>query len=379
MVNTLIIGASFSGLASAACLHQYEIDYRIIEKHDQIATPWRNHYDRLHLHTHKAGSNLPHKKFAKDIPRYPSRQQVIDYLEDYRKTFQIEPEFSTRALKIKRVSGTWITETTKGMLCSKNLIMATGAFSQPKPLDFSGLGTFPGRAIHSSQYKTGKEYQGKKVLVVGFGNSACEIAIDLYEQDAIPTMAVRSPVNIVPRDLLGIPILQFSSLLNRLPPPLADKLSRPFIQMAIGNVESLGLKKPPYGPLEQIWRDMKSPILDIGTLKHIRQGHIRIAGDIDHIENKTIHFKNGTKEDFDAIIAGIGFYRDYAEIVETDKSRFEDLNLPVRKQKYFGKDGLYFCGYWISPTGQIREIARDAQMIAAHINSARSISPPERR
>lgn len=379
MVNTLIVGASFSGLASAACLHQYDIDYRIIEKHHQIATPWRNHYDRLHLHTPKAGSNLPHKKFAKNIPRYPSRQQVIDYLEDYRKTFQIEPEFDTQALKIKRVDGTWITETTRGLFCSENIIMATGAFSQPKPLDFPGLETFPGRALHSSQFKTGKDYQGKKVLVVGFGNSACEIAIDLYEQGAMPTMAVRSQVNIVPRDLLGISIVQLSSLLSVLPPPIADKISSPFIEMAIGDVETLGLKKPPYGPLEQIWRDMQSPILDIGTLKHIRQGHIGIESDLDYIDHKTIYFKNGTKEDFDAIIAGIGYYRDYAEIVETDKSRFEDLKLPVRKQKYFGKDGLYFCGYWISPTGQIREIARDALQIAAHINSARSISQQGRQ
>ncbi len=72
-------------------------------------------------------------------------------------------------------------------------------------------------------------------------------------------------------------------------------------------------------------------------------------------------------EEFDAIIAAIGYYCDYANILEVDKTRFEDLKSSVNKQKYFGKDGLYFCGFWIAPTGQIREIALDAQKIAKDI------------
>ena len=83
--NTLIIGASMSGLASAASLQKQNIEYIIIETQNQVATPWRNHYDRLHLHTSKRFSNLPFRKFGRIIPRYPSRQQVVDYLDDYQK------------------------------------------------------------------------------------------------------------------------------------------------------------------------------------------------------------------------------------------------------------------------------------------------------
>jgi indole-3-pyruvate monooxygenase len=374
MVNTLIVGASISGLACAACLHQHEIDYQLIEQHDQIATPWRNHYERLHLHTPKSGSSLPFKKFAHNIPRYPSRAAVVDYLEDYRKTFEIEPRFGTRALKIKHAAGAWITETSNGLYCSQRLIMATGPFSKPNPVSFPGLDTFPGPAMHSSQYKSAKAFKNQNVLVVGFGNSACEIAIDLYEQGARPTMAVRSPVNIVPREVLGIPIVQLSSLLGVLPPQMADSLSKPVIRWAIGNVKRLGLAQPPYGPLKQIQKDMRAPVLDIGTVKHIRKGHIKIEEDIDHIEGHTVYFKNKNHADFDAIIAAIGFYRDYAEFLEVDKTRFEDLNYPIHKQQHFGKDGLYFCGYWISPIGQIQEIASDAKKIAAHISSSRNLT-----
>ena len=102
-------------------------------------------------------------------------------------------------------------------------------------------------------------------------------------------------------------------------------------------------------------------------MKHIRKGHIKVYQGIDHIEGNTVHFSDGEKADFDAIVAGIGFDRNNAEIVAVDKSRFKDLDVSAAKQKYFGKDGLYFCGFWIAPTGQIREIASEAQKIAKDI------------
>lgn len=365
--NTLIIGASISGLAAAACLHRQKIEYLILEKQDRVAAPWHNHYDRLHLHTSKGFSNLPYKKFGKTIPRYPSRQEVIAYLEDYQRTFDIHPLFNTEAVTVGKTDGYWLTETSGGQFRSKYLIMATGAYGRPRPIRFKGIETFPGRVLHSYEYRFGRDFKGQHVLLIGFGNSACEIAVDLYEQGATPSMSVRSPVNVVPRDVLGLPVLRLSLLMNRLPPRIADALSTPLVKWLIGDLSMLGLRKMPYGPLEQIRRDGKAPVLDIGTIRHIREGHIKIHDDIDHIDGKTIHFTDGKKGAFDAIVAGIGYYRDYAEIVKIGPHRFEDLRVSIDHQKYFGHDGLYFCGYWVSPTGQIREIASDAKKIARDI------------
>jgi indole-3-pyruvate monooxygenase len=365
--EALIVGASISGLASASSLQKQRVEYIVIEKQSQVAAPWRNHYDRLHLHTNRRVSNLPYKKFDNTIPRYPTRQQVVDYLEDYQREFNINPIFNTEAKSIRKENDYWITETANETFKSKWLIMATGAFGKPKPVNFKGMESFTGRIMHSYGYKTGKDFKGQKVLVVGFGNSACEIAIDLYEQGAIPSMAVRSPVNVIPRDILGIPILELSLLMSRLPPRVADSINAPLMRLLFGDITKLGLKKMPYGPFEEIQRDRNIPVLDIGVIKHIRKGHITIYGGIDYIEGKTIYFSEDRQADLDAIIAGIGYYRDYAEIIDVDKTRFEDLKLPVNKQKYFGKDGLYFCGFWIGPTGQIREIASDAQKIAKDI------------
>src|SRR6185436_17909386 len=130
------------------------------------------------------------------------------------------------------------------------------------PVVFKGMESFPGKILHSYEYKTGKDFTGQKVLVVGFGNSACEIAIDLYEQGAVPFMAVRSPVNVIPRDVMGIPILELSQLMSRLPPRLADTINAPLINILVGNIKKLGLRKLPYGPFEQIRKDGSIPLLD---------------------------------------------------------------------------------------------------------------------
>lgn len=366
--NTLIIGASVAGLASAGSLTKAGIDYIIIEKHNQVAMPWRNHYDRLHLHTNKSLSALPYKKFPADAETYPERLKVVEYLDDYKKEMNINPMFNTEATSVRKEGGFWITDTTNGAIKSKNVIMATGPFGQARTINFKGMESFGGKIVHSSQYKTGKDYKGQKVLVVGFGNSGCEIALDLHEQGASPSMSVRSAVNVLPRDILGIPILQLGLLMAPLPPRLADKLNAPLMNLLVGDITKLGLKKLPYGPLEQIQKDQSVPLLDIGTLKLIKDGNCTIYDDIDHISGKTVHFKDGKKQEFDAIVAAIGYNKGFeGDVVKVDKSRFEDLNMSVNKQKYFGKDGLYFCGFWVSPTGQIREISLDAQKIAKDI------------
>jgi len=348
--NTLIIGASMAGLACAAALQKRGIGYIIIEKEGQTAMPWRNHYERLHLHTNKGRSGLPFKKWGVTIPRYPDRQQVIDYIDDYQKEFSIEPVFNTTAMDMRKEGRRWITETTDGVFESGSLIMATGAYGKPRPVIFKGLETYPGTVLHSCEYKTGAAFKGKKVLVVGFGNSACEIAIDLYEKGAEPIMAVRSAVNVIPRDILGVPVLELSILLSHLPPPVADAISAPLIRWLIGDIRKLGLRKKPFGPLEQIAREGKAPVLDIGTIQHIRDGHIKIYGDIDHIEGDLVYFNDGRKEAFHAIVACIGYDQNYIGLVPGDG------------------DGLYFCGYRISPTGQIREISSDAKRIAKDIS-----------
>ena len=366
-VNTIIIGSSAAGLACAAKLKKRGVQYKIIEKHSNVAHAWRNHYDRLHLHTNKNASNLPFVEFPKQTPKYPTRLQIVQYLENYYKALDIRPSFNVEAKKIQRADSVWVIQTNKGIIKSKNVIVCTGNTNIPKKYSKQGLESFSGKVLHSSEYKNGKEFNGKKVLVVGFGNSVGEIAMCLHEHGAKPTLSVHSPVNVIPRDILGIPALQIGIWQSKLPVQLADRLNQPLIRFLIGNVEKYGLKKLPYGPIEQIVKHHQIPLLDIGTIDLIKQGQINVLGDVYFINKDMIQFEDNTEERFDAIILAIGYETGLNHFIAIDATRQADIKQNILSRKQFGKDNLYFCGFYVAPTGMLREIALESEIIADRI------------
>jgi len=367
ITNTLIAGAGPAGLASAACLQRAGIEYLILEKNPKIAMPWRNHYDRLHLHTRKNASALPFKSFAASTPAYPSRHDVVSYLEDYAREKNIQPIYNAEIVSMKKVNGHWITDTNNGTYQSLKVIIATGMNNKPVMASWKGLDSFNGIIMHSSQYKNGLEFAGKDVLVVGAGNSGCEQAICLYEHGARAALSMRSAVNVLPRDIFGFSVLQVGSLTRMLPPGIADKINAPLIKLLVGDITKIGFKKPVYGPLEQIEKLKKIPILDIGTIKLIRQGHIKLYGGIDRIEGNTVCFENNKQHHFDAVILATGYRSDLESFLDPAYISMDDLSKPYGKRPGRGKDGLYFCGFYLSPRGMLREISIEAENIAADI------------
>ena len=220
MEKVVVIGASTAGLACAAHLKKAGIPFRLLEKHAVVGNAWRNHYDRLHLHTNKGNSTLPFVEYGRDIPKYPSKQQVIDYLENYVREMDLQPEFNTTVNRLSKEDEHWLIETNKGTIQSEHVIVCTGNTNKARRVNKPGLDSFPGKIIHSSEYKNGNEFKDQNVLVMGFGNSACEIAMDLHENGAKASLSVRSAVNVIPRDILGIPVLAIGIVQGGLPPRL---------------------------------------------------------------------------------------------------------------------------------------------------------------
>lgn len=363
----LIIGASAAGLACAACLQKRGMEYLILEKQAAVASAWRQHYDRLHLHTNKGLSNLPYFPFDAALPRYPARADLVSYLEQYAQHFNIQPIFNAEVLSAKKEGESWVVQTNNETYQTQNLIIATGLTHTPKPARFEGMEGFPGEILHSSQYKNGAKFKGKSVLVVGFGNSACEQAIDLHEHGAFPAMSVRSEVNVLPRDILGVSILQLGLFMNNFPPQVGDTINAPLIRLLVGDLNKLGLKKSPDGPMTQIRKTGRIPLLDIGTIALIREGKIRVFDDIERMEGSKVFFKNGKAEDFDAIVLATGYEHKLEKMLELDETRLADLKKPMKQRSTQGKDGLYFCGFYVSPTGMLREMGIEARLIAEAI------------
>lgn len=363
--DTVVIGAGPAGLATAACLTRAGIPFVILEREHRVGAAWHRHYVRLHLHTDKNRSALPFFPYPQHYPRYPSRLQVIEYLEDFARHFEVQPRLGQSVASVQHVDGLWQTMTADTTYMSRAVVVATGYNGAPHVPSWPGQELFGGEIVHSSAYRTGGPYRGKTVLVVGFGNSGGEIAIDLWEHGARVALAVRSPINIIPRDLLGMPILAIAIPLNRLPPRLADMLTAPTLRLVFGNLTRLGLRKPPYGPFAQIRLRARVPLIDVGTVDLIRKRHVQVRPEIERFTRDGVVFAGGEEARFDAVILATGFRPALAFLDEASAGLDTHDNPVARGREVL--PGLYLCGFYVSPTGMLREIAMEAKSIACEI------------
>jgi indole-3-pyruvate monooxygenase len=179
----------------------------------------------------------------RSYPRFPSRDQVVAYLEDYARTFSIAPRFGEELVEARRGEGAWELKTRTARFRARALVLATGYNAVPLRPRWPGMEGYRGVLLHSAEYRSGEPFRGQDVLVVGFGNSGGEIAIDLFEHGARPSIVVRGTVNLLPRELLGIPILTWALALSLLPPRVADLLAAPLLRLTFANLALLGLRK----------------------------------------------------------------------------------------------------------------------------------------
>ena len=362
--DAVIIGAGPAGLACAVTLRAAGLDATVLEKADHVGAVWRRHYDRLHLHTDRNHSGLPGMAMPKAYPVYPSRAQVVDYLERYAAQFGIAPVFQTAVSRIGRDGALWRVETARSSIAAPIVVVATGIADAPYRPSWPGLETYSGVLIHSSAYRNPEPYAGKRVLVVGFGNSGGEIALDLANAGVDVALAVRGPVQVIPRDLLGFPILWWVILYRRLPARLVDVINAPVLRLAVGNFEKLGLRRAAKGPRQMIEEDGRVPLIDIGTLAKIRDGSIKVRGGIDRLTLDGVVFTGAAGEKFDAVILATGFRPDLRRMIPDVEGIFDAHGMPLVTGRATAAPGLYFCGQITVPTGQLREIAIEAQRIA---------------
>lgn len=362
--DAIVVGAGPAGLACGATMRAAGLNVTVIEKADNVGSAWRRHYDRLHLHTDRKHSGLPGMAMPRGFPLYPSRVQVVEYLENYAVRFDIRPVFGTEVSRLWRNDTRWRADTAKGPVTAPVVVVATGMARAPYRPSWPGMEAYRGVIVHSSEYRNPAPYLGKRVLVVGFGNSGGEIALDLVEAGVDVALAVRGPVQILPRDLLGLPILTWAILYQHLPARLVDTINAPILRLALGSMEKLGLRRAAKGPRQMIEEDGRVPLIDVGTLAKIRDGSIKLRAGINRLTPEGAVFADGSVEQFDAIILATGFRPDLRPLIPDVEGVFDAYGMPRVTGRAMGAPGLYFCGQIASPTGQLREIGLEALRIA---------------
>jgi NADPH-dependent 2,4-dienoyl-CoA reductase/sulfur reductase-like enzyme len=362
--DAIIIGAGPAGLACAMTMRTAGLKAAVLEKAGTVGSAWRRHYDRLHLHTDRRHSGLPDMAMPKSYPAYPSRAQMVDYLESYAARFDVRPTFDAAVSRIRPDGAQWRAETTQGPFSAPVVVVATGMAETPYRPAWPGSETYRGLLIHSSDYRNPQAFSGQRVLVVGFGNSGGEIALDLANSGIDVTLAVRGPVQILPRDLLGFPILSWAILQRPLPARLVDALNAPILRLAVGSIEKLGLQRAAKGPRQMIEEVGRVPLIDIGTLAKIRDGSIGTRGGIDRFTPDGVVFADGREGKFDAVVLATGFRSDLRRLIPDADGVLDEHGAPRVTGRATAAPGLYFCGHIVSPTGQLREIGIEARRIA---------------
>ena len=151
--DVIIVGAGPAGLACAASMGALGLNATVLEKENTVGSVWRRHYDRLHLHTDRGHSGLPGMAMPRAYPTYPSRKQVVEYLEGYAAHFRLQPVFNTTVLKIARNGSQWIADMNKGAVSAPVVVIATGWADFPyRPL-WPGSNGFQGNLIHSRRHR----------------------------------------------------------------------------------------------------------------------------------------------------------------------------------------------------------------------------------
>lgn len=381
-VDAVVIGAGAAGLAAAACVRRRGLSVLALEAGDEIGAQWRSRYSRLHLHTEKESSGLPYVPFPDHVPMYPSRRDVADYLAAYRVQMRVPVAFGERAESVGPAGGDggdgarWEVRTASGRTVrAGSVVVAIGDSAVPIAPVFDGEREhFGGRAVHSSELRSCEELRGKRVLVVGFGNSGAEIALGACEHGAAAVESVvRSAQSIVTRDLLQpVNMLNNATVAQALwtfllPLPAQD-----------ANFKVLRLADPERGvrksdaKFSDLLAANRPPLLDIGTLDLIRRGDIVVRPAIQRFEaGGRVRFDDGTVAGpFDVVIKATGFSNGLADLVGPDVAR-QHLDPATGRPLAFGREavpgsGLYFNGYK-DHMGKLREMAIEGMRVGAAV------------
>ncbi|KAK4558601.1 hypothetical protein RGQ29_008062 [Quercus rubra] len=370
----IIVGSGPSGLATAACLSQQSIPYIILEREECIASIWKKYsYDRLHLHLAKQFCELPHMSFPASYPTFVPKKMFIQYLDDYVSHFNISPMFqrTVESAEYNEVSKRWIVKARNAssgeveIYSAKFLLVATGETTNPYTPEVEGLNTFPGEVLHSTQYKSGKEFTNKNVLVVGSGNSGAEIALDLANHGAKTSIIFRSPAHFLSREMvyLGLTMLKY------FPVSLVDFLMVMLSKLVYGDLTEYGIGRPTEGPFYMKVKYGKYPLFDVGTYKKIKSGEIQVLpAEIIKVQGNDVLFKNDKLHPFDTIIFCTGFKRSTNLWLKGDEYLLnkDGLPKPAYPKHWKGKNGLYCVG--LSRRG-LYGASADAQNIANDIKS----------
>jgi putative flavoprotein involved in K+ transport len=339
--DSIVIGAGQAGLAAAYYLQKKGVKYLVLESGNQTVGSWAKYYDSLTLFSPARYSSLPGFRFPGDPNRYPAKEEVISYLIQYADHHNLKIRTGEKVTDVKK-QGTFFKITTENgkLFHTKTVISATGAFAFPNVPIIDGSERYKGKIIHSSQYKNVEEYKNQKVVVVGGGNSAIQIAYELAKVSNV-TIATRKPISFAPQRIMGKDI---------------------HFWLRVSGVDTLS-----YGRKFS----MNTSVMDTGIYQQaILKGKPVSNSMFEKFTEKGVVWVDGREEKVDSIIYATG-YRPNVNYLSSLINAVDNSGIPLHSNGISTTiDGLYYLGL----SGQrsfssatIRGVGLDAKFVVKKV------------
>lgn len=353
-----VVGAGAAGLTAAKNLRQFGVEVDVIEREDDVGGTWNygrpssSAYNSVHLITSKPFIQYTDFPMPDHYPTYIGHAHALEYLRSYAHHFGVYPhiEFNRSVEWIDRQDGSplWTVTLTGGeRRCYAGVVVANGHNWKPRIPCYPGH--FDGVTLHSAEYKTPDVLRGKRVLVVGAGTSACDIAGEGAQNAAATFQSMRRGCYYWPKYLFGVPTdaVYETVLRSRLPLPIFRAFAKLFLRLnSAGQPERYGLPKPPHRLFDEHF------VINSTLLYHLGHGDIQLRPDVAELMGDQVLFTDGTKEQVDVIVYATGFHQaDFAFIDRKHLNwvgRTPQLHLNAFHPVY---DNLFVIGYFQTSTG----------------------------
>lgn len=311
-----IIGAGPAGLCVAKTFRQQGLTVEIFEREDDVGGNW--YFGRpassvchsTHMISSKRMSQFADFPMPKEYPPYPNHRQALAYLRDYARhfglydvtRFQTSVERVESAAPANGAAGRWRVRFAGGEEREfAGVVIASGHHHDPLWPEFQG--EFSGGIIHAKDYKTPEQIRGKRVLVIGGGNSGCDLAVEAAAHGAASFLSLRRGYHFLPKFLFGGPLDAGGELFQRwhVPVWLQQRITAWLVSIAVGRPERYGLPKPAHRLFET------HPIVNSQLLYAVGHGHVQVRPAVESLAGSKVRFTDGREDEIDVIVCATGY------------------------------------------------------------------------